>query len=130
MPLHLSPNQKNRKRGYAAHLVCGVCAALNLLAYLPPKAFEGAEATEFTVTIFLLLIFIVAGLFAAISTLKNRGDIGLLSLLILSVAFVMVSTYGSAWEWKTRIALHYRTRPWFSRLEQLACSRPVALPSS
>ena len=105
MPLHRFPNQKNRKRGYAAFLVCGICVALNLLTYLPRKAVVEAEATEFTVTVFLLLVFIVASLLAAISTLKNRGDRVLVSQLLLTVAFVMVSIYGHVWEWKMSIAL-------------------------
>jgi len=86
-------------------LVCGICVALNLLTYLPRKAVVEAEATEFTVTVFLLLVFIVASLLAAISTLKNRGDRVLVSQLLLTVAFVMVSIYGHVWEWKMSIAL-------------------------
>jgi uncharacterized membrane protein YhaH (DUF805 family) len=105
MPLQQVHNHKNRKRGYAAFLVCGVCVALNLLAYLPRKTFEEAEATEFIVTGFLVLVFIVAGLFAAISTLKNLGDIGLVSMLLASAAFVIVSVYDGSWEWRMRIAL-------------------------
>jgi hypothetical protein len=105
MPLNQAPNQKNRKRGYVAFLICGICVALNLLAYLPRQTFEEAEATEFTVTIFLLLVFVGAGLFATISTFRNRGDIGLVSLLLVSVAFVIVSIFSGPWEWKVRIAL-------------------------
>ena len=110
MLLRQVPNQKNRKRGYVAFLICGICVALNLLAYLPPQTFEQAEATEFTVTVFLLLVFVVAGLFGAISTFKNRGDIGLVSLLLVSVVFVTMSIFSGPWEWKIRITLEYPTR--------------------
>jgi len=105
MPLNQAPNRKNRKRGYAAFLICGICVALNLLAYLPRQTFEEAEATEFTVTIFLLVVFVVAGLFASVSTLRNRGDIGLVSLLLVSVAFVIVSIFSGPWGREKRIAL-------------------------
>jgi hypothetical protein len=44
-------------RGYAAFLVCGLCAALNVLAYLPTQTIEEAETTEFTVTIALFVVF-------------------------------------------------------------------------
>ena len=98
-------NQKNAKRGYVAFLICGICVALNLLAYLPAQSFIEAEATEFTITIFLLLVFVIAGFIAAISTIKNRGNIGLMSLLLSTVAFVIVSNYSGSWELKMRIAL-------------------------
>jgi hypothetical protein len=105
MPLRQVVNQQSRKRGYVAFLVCGICVALNLLAYLPPQTFREAEATEFTATAFLLLVFVVTGLIAVVSTLKNRGDIGVLSLLSLSVAFVIVTIHSGPWEWKMRIAM-------------------------
>jgi len=105
MSLEQVANQKNRKRGYVAFLICGICVALNILAYLPAQSFIEAEVTEFTVTIFLFLVFVLAGLFAAISTFKNRGEIGLVSLLLVSVAFVIASIYSGPWELKMRIAL-------------------------
>jgi hypothetical protein len=100
MPSQQAPNQKNRKRGYVAFLICAMCVSLNLLAYLPSQTFREAEATEFTVTLFLLLVFILSGLFAALATFKNRGDIGLVSLLLVSVAFVIMSIYSSRWVWE------------------------------
>jgi uncharacterized membrane protein YhaH (DUF805 family) len=99
------PNRKSRKRGYVAFLICGICVALNLLAYLPPQTFEQAEATEFTVTLLLLLVFVLAGFIAAISTVKNRGDGGLVSLLLLTLVFAAMSNFSGSWEWKLRIAL-------------------------
>jgi uncharacterized membrane protein HdeD (DUF308 family) len=95
MPLQQAPNQKNRKRGYAAFLICALCVDLNLLAYLPSQTF----------TALLALVFVLSGLFATLATLKNRSDIGLVWLLLLSVAFVVVSVYGRSWELKARIGL-------------------------
>jgi hypothetical protein len=100
-----STNQQSKKRGYVAFLICGICVALNLLAYLPPQTFEEAESTEFTVTVFLLLVFVVAGLIATVSAIKNRGDIGLVSLLLTTVAFAILSKYSGSWELRIRIAL-------------------------
>jgi hypothetical protein len=105
MPLQRIPNQINRKRGYVAFLICGICVALNILAYLPTQSFREAEAAEFTVTLFLLLVFVVAGFTATISTIKNREDMGLVSLLSFTVAFVIVNIYSGPWELKMRIAL-------------------------
>jgi uncharacterized membrane protein HdeD (DUF308 family) len=105
MTLHQTAIQKNKKRGYAAFLLCGLCAALNVLAYLPAKTFEEAEAVEFTTTTLLLLIFVIAGFFGMISTIKNRRDGGLLLLLIVTVLFCLVSTYSGSWPSKTRVAL-------------------------
>jgi hypothetical protein len=105
MPLPQAPNHKNRKRGYVAFLICAMCVSLNLLAYLPSQTLRQAEATEFTVTLFLLLVFVLSGLFAALATFKNRRDIVLVSLLFVSVAFVAMSVYSGSWELKTRITL-------------------------
>ena len=49
--------------GYIAFLVCGLCVGFNLLAYLPAQTFAEAEATEFTVTLMLFLIFVAATFF-------------------------------------------------------------------
>jgi len=103
--LQQASNQKNRKRGYMPFLICTMCVSLNLLAYLPSQTFREAEATEFSVTLFLLLVFILSGSFAALATFQNRGDIGLVSLLFVSVAFVVVSVYSGSWGLKTRITL-------------------------
>src|SRR5260370_9607357 len=99
------PNQTSRTRGYVAFLICGICVALNLLAYLPSQTFREAEATEFTVTLLLLLVFISAGLIATILAIKNRQDVGLVSLLLLTIAFVIANNCSSSWGWKMRIAL-------------------------
>jgi len=96
---------KSRRRGYVAVLVCGLCVALNVLAYLPAKTFEEAEAIEFTVTLFLLLIFVISGLTAAILTIKNHPDVSLLALMVITMTFAFMSSLSGAWSRQTRIAL-------------------------
>ena len=97
--------QKSRKRGYAAFLVCGICVALNILAYLPAQTFLEAEAIEFTTTLLLLVIFIIAGFIGVVSAIKNRGDAGLLVLLLLTFAFALTTNYWGSWALKIRIGL-------------------------
>jgi len=96
---------KSKRRGYVSFLVCGLCVALNVLAYLPAKTFEEAEATEFTVTLFLLLIFVVSGLTAVILTIKNHRDVPLLALMLITMTFAFMSSLSGAWTRQTRIAL-------------------------
>jgi len=96
---------KSKKRGYVAFFVCGLCVALNLLAYLPAKTFEEAEATEFTVTLFLLLVFVVSGLVAAIFTIKNHRDIPLLALALITITFAFMSSLSGAWSQHARVAV-------------------------
>src|SRR5690242_7910258 len=96
---------KSKRRGYVAFLVCGLCVALNVLAYQPAKTFEEAEATEFTVTLFLLLIFVISGLIAAILTIKNHRDVPLLALMLITMTFAFMSSLSGAWTRQTRIAL-------------------------
>ena len=86
-------------------MVCGICVALNILAYLPPQTFEEAEATEFTVTLLLLMIFVIAGFIGVVSTIKNRRDTGLLVLLLLTVAFALTTNYWGSWALRIRIGL-------------------------
>ncbi len=105
MVLRQIPNPRNGKRGYVAFLICGICVALNVLAYVPAQSFREAEATEFTVTLFLLLVFVIAFFVAAISTIKNRGNSGLVLLLLLTVVFIAMINYGRSWESKMRVAL-------------------------
>jgi hypothetical protein len=96
--------RKSEKMGYIAFLVCGLCVGFNLLAYLPAQTFVDAETTEFTATLMLLLIFVAAAFVAVISTIKNFRDLGLVLLLLSTVAFVAISLR-SSWEGKTRVAL-------------------------
>jgi hypothetical protein len=105
MGLRQIPNQRSGKGGYVAFLICGICVALNVLAYLPAQSFREAEATEFTVTLFLLLVFVIALLVAAISTIRNRRNDLLVLLLLLSVAFVAMTNYSRSWESKMRVVL-------------------------
>jgi uncharacterized membrane protein YhaH (DUF805 family) len=97
--------QRSRKRGYAAFLICGLCVALNILAYLPAQSFEQSEATEFTVTLFLLLVFSISALIGAALAIKNMRDVGLLMLLLVTIGFAFASSYSGSWGWKIRIAL-------------------------
>jgi uncharacterized membrane protein YhaH (DUF805 family) len=97
--------QRSRKRGYAAFLICGLCVALNVLAYLPAQSFEQSEATEFTVTLLLLAVFIISALTGAALAIKNMRDAGLLMLLLVTIGFAFASSYSRSWGWKMRIFL-------------------------
>jgi hypothetical protein len=88
-------------RAYAAFLVCGLCVALNKLAYLPRQTFSEAEPTEFTVTLPLLVIFLVSSVVAAILALKNRKNIALVVLLLATCVFVGWAHFGSGFQSQT-----------------------------
>ena len=92
-------------RGYAAFVVCGLCVALNLIFYLPAKTFEQAEVTEFTVTLALLAAFIISSIFASGYAIKNRHDLGLVSLFSLSIVFVILICASGLFSWQARSAL-------------------------
>ena len=89
-------------RGYAAFLVCGLCVVLNVLVYIPARTFEQAESTEFTVTLALLAAFLVSSITALILTVKNRRDVGLIALLVLSIAFVTLTYYSGSFRLHAR----------------------------
>jgi hypothetical protein len=89
-------------RGYTAFLVCGLCVALNVLAYIPSQTFEQAETTEFTVTLALVVTFLISSITALILTVKNCRDVGLLALLVASIAFVALSYYGGSFQLHVR----------------------------
>lgn len=97
--------QKSKKRGYVAFLICGVCVALNVLAYLPAQSFEQSEATEFTVTLLLLLVFVVSALIGAILAIKNLRDFALTFLLLATIAFALTSNYTGTWGRRPRVVL-------------------------
>jgi uncharacterized membrane protein HdeD (DUF308 family) len=92
-------------RGYVAFAVCGLCAALNVAAYPPPQTFEEAEATEFTVTLALLVVFLISSIVAWIYAVKNRKEIGLVVLLLLSIIFVAPNYFSGSFTSHVRTAL-------------------------
>jgi hypothetical protein len=92
-------------RGYVAFVICGLCVAMNILAYLPSQTFEASEATEFTVTLALLGAFLISSVVAWIYAVKNRRDAGLVALLLLSASFVASSYFWGAFRSQTRTAL-------------------------
>jgi hypothetical protein len=92
-------------RGYVAFAVCGLCVALNVLVYLPSQTFKVAEATEFTVTLALLVVFLISSIVAWIYAVKNRKEIGLLVLLLLSITFIALSYFGGSLQSRVRTAL-------------------------
>jgi hypothetical protein len=91
-------------RGYVAFALCGLCAALNVAAYLPPQTIEEAEATEFTITLALLVVFLISSIVAWIYAVKNHREIGLVVLLFLSITFVALSYFEGSFRWQLRIA--------------------------
>jgi hypothetical protein len=59
------PQKSLKERpGHIAFLICGLCVALNQLAYQSSKTFEQAEAIEFTVTLALLAFFLISTIVA------------------------------------------------------------------
>jgi uncharacterized membrane protein HdeD (DUF308 family) len=92
-------------RGYVAFAVCGLCVALNVLAYLPSQTFEEAEATEFTATLAVLVVFLISSIVAWIYAVKNRKEIGLVVLLLLSITFVALSYFSGTFPSHVRTAL-------------------------
>ena len=96
---------KSRKKGYAAFLVCGLCAALNVLAYLPRQTFEEAEATEFTVTLLLVVVFLVFGILGIVLAIKNARDSLLLALMLATVSFTLTINLSGAWKSSMRVGL-------------------------
>jgi hypothetical protein len=66
---------------------------------------EQAEATEFTTTLLLLPIFIIAGLCRIFLAIKNRGDVGLVALVLITIAFAFTSNYSGSWNWKLRMGM-------------------------
>jgi uncharacterized membrane protein HdeD (DUF308 family) len=97
--------KRSEVRGYAAFLVCGLCVALNLISFLPSQTFEQAEATEFTTTLALFAAFVVSSIVALIYAIKNRREAGLIALLLVSVAFVILSCVSGAFSRDARTAL-------------------------
>ena len=89
-------------RGYTAFLVCGLCVALNVLAYIPSQTFEQAETTEFTVTLALVVSFLISSIIGLVLALKNRRDVGLIALLVASIAFVTLSYYRGSFQLHVR----------------------------
>lgn len=83
-------------RGYTAFLLCGLCVALNVLAYVPSRTFEQAETTEFTITLALAVTFLVSSIIGLVLALKNRRDAGLILLLVATIAFAILSYYGGS----------------------------------
>jgi hypothetical protein len=94
-------------RGYAAFVVCGLCVALNVVAYLPSQTVEEAEKTEFTVTLALLGAFVISSMVAWIYAVKNRRDAGLLGLLLLSAVFLISTYFWGSLRSQTRTALQF-----------------------
>jgi hypothetical protein len=89
-------------RGYTAFLVCGLCVALNVFAYIPSQTFEQAETTAFTVTLALVVTFLISSITAQILAVKNRRDVGLIALMVASIAFVTLSYYGGSFQLHVR----------------------------
>jgi cytochrome bd-type quinol oxidase subunit 2 len=87
-----SRQQLAARRGYIAIAICGLCVGLNILAYSPGQSFEQAESTEFTVTLFLLLVFVISLLVATFFVIRNRRDIVLMLLLLVTFAFAWSAT--------------------------------------
>jgi 4-hydroxybenzoate polyprenyltransferase len=85
--------------------VCGLCVALNVLAYLPSQTFEAAEATEFTLTLALFLAFVGSSIVAWIYAFKRRKEIGLVVLLLLSLTFVALVSFSGSFGSRSRTAL-------------------------
>ncbi len=105
MEATLKANQVSRMRGYTAFIICGLCVALNALAYIPTKSFREAEATEFTVTITLLVVFIISSIVAWTCAVKNRRDVVLVGLLLLSATFVTFIYFSSSFRYQVRTLL-------------------------
>ena len=87
---------RSTMRGYTAFLVCGLCVALNVLAYVPSQTFEQAETTEFTITLALAVTFLVSSIIGLVLALKNRRDVGLILLLVATITFAILSYYGGS----------------------------------
>jgi len=105
MELRETVGERRKIRGYAAFLVCGLCAALNLIAYLPTQTFEQAEATEFTTTLALIIVFLISSVVAVIYAIKNSRELGLIALLLFSVAFVTLICVSGSFSRAARTAL-------------------------
>jgi hypothetical protein len=76
--------------------------ALNILAYLPSQTFEEAEATEFTVTLALVVAFLIFSIIGLILTVKNRRDTGLIALSLVTMAFITLSYFRGAFQSQVR----------------------------
>ena len=74
-------------------------------AYLLSQTFEEAEPTEFTVTLALLVAFVISSIVAWTYAMKNRGEVGLIALLLLSVTFVALSYFSGSFRSQARTAL-------------------------
>jgi uncharacterized membrane protein HdeD (DUF308 family) len=105
MEFREAAGKRSEARGYAAFLVCGLCVALNLVSYLPAQTFEQAEATEFTTTLALFAAFVISSIVALIYAIKNRQEASLIALLLVSIAFVILSCVSGAFSQTGRTAL-------------------------
>lgn len=91
-----SGKEWNRGRlAYVCFLACGLCALVNLFAYLPAKDFLGGEAIEFLVTVPLIPIFLIFALvgIAGTAVAGVHNDRLLLVLLLGTVLFLIFAFY-------------------------------------
>jgi len=104
-PLAENKERQIIRRGYVAFFLCGLCVALNELAYLPSQTFVETEATEFTVTFALLILFVASAIAGTVYTFRHPRDSGLVTLFLVTLGFVASSYFRGSYSLHARVIL-------------------------